>query len=498
MFSEVISGTPFTSEDAGYLFGDKIPSLSILGDATLTATMRAIIAPRMPEGRKLTTAYLQFDRIESGLGYVLDKNAATTSDMFYIINVSPFSSEKRNEMMRYVKETFVGEYDEYEELKVVEGFFAKSFPALCFVNRTIRTTVLFVSRMDIRKLHYIQTALLVMLPWYHGSRETVSEDELNLIKSFRNTDSADYMFYLKKLSSKYDFRGQRILRLMSGFETKADRARIETVRADITRTDNDISLYSERIADCMRNRNNLLITLMGLETKIATYTDSGSEFVGYLLRNSRVNICSADNSGFVVMLSDYLSYYDEDLIERNLNNDRGAIYEAAPSTDAYEDMKKLMSRIFLDKDIKIRVSAAYRIDTGVGVAGMRGYRYEDTFDSSMPNPHIDAYACLGQYATTLSQLARENDYIGIIDQCLASVRSLNWGDSPVMHHFASYMYNDSYRCIELPDGRVVFPSKAIDWIKEQEQTVLRAAELRQICFEEDFDEDVDDEAEEEE
>ena len=68
-----------------------------------------------------------------------------------------------------------------------------------------------------------------------------------------------------------------------------------------------------------------------------------------------------------------------------------------------------------------------------------------------------------------------NDYIGAIEQCSASCKSLNFNDSPVMQEFMRRMYgisdyqdNINTRCIELPDGTVVTPVDAINWLKAQE------------------------------
>lgn len=494
MFTDTVTNTPFTTEDADYLFDDKIPRFSVLNDYSLLSTMRALIAPRMPEGRTLTFGYSTCDSVLDRIDLLIDTATASKPDAFRLINVSPLSPEKREAIMQFIQSSFVEANEGYEELASVKGFFAKSFPVLCFVNREIHSTVLVVSRLDLRKLHYIQTALLVMMPWYHGSRESVSENELSLIKSFRNNDSTEYRSCLKQLAEKYDFREPRIRRLMSGFETRADRSRMETTKNDITRIDNDIDQYNNLIAGLMRRRNELLLTLMGLEAKIASYADENSELMGYMLRNKRVTVCNVDYDQLTIMLTDYLEYYDEDLIERNLKNDMGAIYQSAPSAEAYEDMRKLMMKIFLDRELRIRVSAAYRITPGERVEGLRRGMYDGQLDASMPNPHVFQYSCLGQYNDVLTELVRDNDYIGIIDQCLASVRSLNWGDSPVMSYFASYMYHDEYRCIELPDGQIVYPSEAISWIKEQEKAELRAEELKMICF----GEDCDDETEEEE
>ena len=77
---------------------------------------------------------------------------------------------------------------------------------------------------------------------------------------------------------------------------------------------------------------------------------------------------------------------------------------------------------------------------------------------------------MGNYTTTINRLLKNHDYIGALEQCIASCKSLNWGDSAVMTSFMRSMWGNgsNNRCIELPDGRVVKPNEAITWLEQQE------------------------------
>ena len=63
---------------------------------------------------------------------------------------------------------------------------------------------------------------------------------------------------------------------------------------------------------------------------------------------------------------------------------------------------------------------------------MRGYDYNESCDTYIPNPHIDRYSCLGNYERTMNERLMENDAIGAIEQCISSCKSLNFSDSTVM------------------------------------------------------------------
>ena len=139
---------------------------------------------------------------------------------------------------------------------------------------------------------------------------------------------------------------------------------------------------------------------------------------------------------------------------------------------AAEKMKKLMTEIFVSEEprLRIRVCASYRFDLNGSVApnGHRDFGAE--YGDYLPNPHINDYNCMCNYTTTINRLLRNHDYIGALEQCVASCKSLNWGDSAVMTSFMRSMWGNgnNNRCIELPDGRIVKPNEAISWLEQQE------------------------------
>ena len=111
------------------------------------------------------------------------------------------------------------------------------------------------------------------------------------------------------------------------------------------------------------------------------------------------------------------------------------------------------------------------------------YNYGSEMRECMPNPHIDRYRCIGNYERTINQCIKENNYIGALEQAIASCKSLNFGDSTVMKEFMRRMYGlESYshnKCVELPDGTVVTPKEAAAWLKEQENGQEEAQETQE-------------------
>lgn len=467
MFSDVINTTPFVTAEAEYVFGQKVPLLSYTGDVSLTSTLRALIAPRMAEGTRLEVIMnsCRGDIVrEFDLQYI-----SGMRDCFYVISQTQVD-EGWEQTFDRAKEILVSEAFGFEELPSIEAFFAKSFKIKCFVNRETRLTLVIVHRLDLKKLHLMQTALLVMMPWYHGPRESLSDDEFDLIKSLKEPKSDKYYESLERLAAKYDFRKVKIERLLANYETVADRQRCEQIKRELTNVDQQIKNWDSAIKDYITKRNEYLATLRGLNDKIAESENGGSsDFMNYIIRNKHVDVIDARDGWVKFTATTFFEFYDEDLAERIINNKHSDLYCKAPNAEYAEGMAKLMRKVFVDGELKMQTIAAYQMTAGRGVDGLSNFAYGGKNSQyCIPNPHIHYYACLGNYSRVLNKLIAENDYIGVIDQCLASVKSLNWGDPPVMGRFFSDLYGDYDTCIQLPDGSMVKPSEAIAWIKAQE------------------------------
>ena len=72
-------------------------------------------------------------------------------------------------------------------------------------------------------------------------------------------------------------------------------------------------------------------------------------------------------------------------------------------------------------------------------------------------------------------MLRKRNYIAAVEQCVASCKSLNWGDSTVMESFMNSFW-DGTKCIELPDGSVVNAEQAVRWLEEQDKPAEEAKE----------------------
>lgn len=483
MFKTSIASTPLTSDAADAYFhniyGDNFGS-----DNSFVATLRALVAPRMKEDEHIYLMFGQSNFDTTSLSSAPTERVVQAICRNYELNdthgaiiIHSFTSSEENNLanFRAIGAKFTSCYDGYHCLDKVKAFYHKSFIVDCYINPERKNVIVFVDNLDTKKLHYLQVSILAFLPWYFDPEAGVSELEMELLYSLRETTSEKYESCIAKIAEAYDFKSARVRQLLAGFETRYERMECDKVRREIQQFDNEMNRLNEQIGVLLGRRNDTCIKLMGLERKIAEGGED-SEIMEYFLCNNRLYLENVTDQDMYFAVKDYLTYVDHEMAERAINNMRSFVYpygDRAHNGITRDGMKKLMTELFVNEEptLRIRVCAAYRFALNGSVSPQSHHNFACEFNDCMPNTHINEYSCMGNYSRTINSLLAKHDYIGALEQCIASCKSLNWGDHPVMSAFMETMWGGgrvNNRCIELPDGRVVKPVEAIKWLEEQE------------------------------
>lgn len=492
MFKTIVKTTPLVSIEASDFFPNIDGDYFEGEDVTFLTTLRALVAPRMKADESIfllfkstsyssTDAHLNSDRVIRGmLRNVYWEDNPEQSGVIHICNCISDDPGDNYACMELLKSSLEEKYPGWHRLERITEFFRKTFYVLCFVNTERKSVLLFTDNMDVKKMHYLQRATLAFLPWYFDPEAGITELEKELFESLKETTPNMYLDCVAKIASQYDFRTKRIRDLLSGFETRYERLECDKIRSEISSICNRIAELNKSIAAYLQDKSNNEIRLLGLEMKIQSEESNDSEIMEYFLCNPKLVLESVTDREMVFSCMDYLSYFDEDMAKQMIDNRRSYVYRphgrACNNYIPENDMKKLMYAIFIDQTLRMKVCAAYKFCLGGGVepvAALDRHNYGYAFRECTPNTHIDKYHCIGNYRIPINQLIVKNDYIGAIEQCVASCKSLNFADSTVMAEFMSRLYGLSddhvnVRCIELPTGDVVTPTEAVKWLNEQE------------------------------
>lgn len=475
MFKRAITETAFTTLEANDFFAGSIPLARdpSTEDITFTSTLRALVYPRMKE---LGTEKLCFFKVNRGgeiFSNVIDVLRSVDHDALLVYEPLRGSEDGNR---RFIEDSITRLQDEgYEEIKKIHDFFMDVFYVRCVVNDEKRNAVIYVLNGDLRRLHYLQCCLPAVLRWYFDPEKRLSELEMKLIRSFMNSDSEEYMSTLDEMAKAYNFEEGRIHRVLHGFETIRIDRRINDLRMQIANIEERVNQYSRRIHDEMMNAEELNYTLAGCINAKSDDSGETTELEDYFICNKSVSLESGDFDGMTFVTMGYISYYDDDQAETLINNKRGIIENALNSIPegtikiSAGNIRKLMKKIFIEKEYKLRVCGAFSFSADSYVTAINGYNYSSKFRTYMPNPHLDRYSCLGDNRVAIERHLRDGDYVFGVEQCVSSVISLNFVDTAVMTTFIQRLCskNAEDKFIELPNGNIVSPVEACEIINKE-------------------------------
>lgn len=460
-------GTP----TARKYFANKITGREFAQDDTLFSTVCSLVAPRMKDGDTLKLQFINTylnndDDIMSTLSEIMKPNTLT---------ICLLADIDQNDNLNGLRKRFPSVKPGIIELEKVHLFFRDKFIVLCFVNPEERSTMLFMKKFEAQRYHYLQCAMFAFLPWYFDPKDGCSDEEMEIIESLRESTPDHYLKCMEREAAKYDFQNIAIKEKLKNFSSYAQIVEKNRRVQNIQNCRNNIEQWEDLITNATKQIEESEIYLLGLEIKNKERSEDDL-LANYFMANKSLKLVnrSQDSDKYIYFIvSSYCEYYNEENAAKVIDAPKSYVYSVngCPRTGCVtrNEMKNLMYAIFVENILRVRFSASYSID----VEYLSGFAVRESnlslYGNSMPNPHIQEYKCLGNYQQTISESLRKYDYIGAMEQCIASCKSLNFADPPVMNEFMNNLYRGTYCCIELPDGSVVNTREAVDWLKTNDK-----------------------------
>lgn len=391
-------------------------------------------------------------------------------------------------IVEYMKNNFTEVYPDFIRVKKITEFFKKSFKVVCFIRPAYRQVVLFLDSPRLEIFHAVQAAIPVMMPWFFADND-LSNEELELLFSLEGDDASKYCECINNIANVKGVREENIQSLLKGAELYTEKNRAEYLRREIDDFVSRIASLSRDIASFNESRERATNELFTLDEKLNNGDSESSGLAEYFCCNKNLQLIDANLPYITFVVTGYLEYFDKDLATRVINNPNSIAYKyngcSYADKDETKKVKALLTEIFINETAKIRVCAAYDISLDGRYDSLSGYEFsDDTLCSNAPNPHIQHYRCMGSYSTIVGELLQIKDYIGAIEQCAASCRSLNFGDSTVMSVFMREFFygtrdgafDRGSKCVELQDGTKITPSEALEWAWSRANTEVNSNE----------------------
>lgn len=491
MFNKTITGLTLTKQVADGVF-QNIKGTGFNGDVSFLATLRALLYKRMPkeESIKLTFSASRYTDTElrgaspENCIRAFIRGSGILDGKHGIINIHSFEGGKEGNDYSFQV------LDSDKLNAVVGGFTAMpdvakfleqsgKFTARVFINEERKCTLIFVDNLDIKRWHLLQSLIPRYLPWYTDVLP-YDEEELVLLKTLTQRYAPDYVDIIENIADRFDFRTEAIRNSLKGFENKFEEDQLYNVRSDITDIRNMITHLETQFQDAYQRLNEYTAKELGLIAKMHENGDGEeeTELTQYFLCNKNLDLVSVEGGEIQFIVTTTISSFDPDLAETALNKENSFFYRHYETRNKYENkeltdkrIKRLMSAIFIDETLKLRVCAAYKLDfTNGSYRGCRGYYFsEDYLREYTPNQHIQHYACLGNNEPHIRRAMLDRDYVGAVANCCASATNINLSESNTGTFFMEKICaNDVGKIIQMPDGSNMTPLDAVKWLEAQD------------------------------
>lgn len=394
-------------------------------------------------------------------------------------NIGTFFYSAINEVSNNVY-IFFGEHDDREisERLLPKGFereekataFYRKFCAVhCYIKRASKTTLVFCQKAGYEAWHYLQVSIPVFLPWCFEGENRLTEWEVGFLQSLCKPTADEYLEKVEFFCRHTDFHNLYVTKALSRYKGCGYENLIKAEKEEIKRIDDDIKAFQEHIALRIYDRDKICMRLLGLEEK-KKEDKSNEEITEYFLSNKSLDLISVTDDIITFVAKGTFEFFDRDVAERIISNPSSVIYY----TDMpHDDLELIMREVFLSERIKIQTCAEFTFSIA-NIRPCRGQkpRFED-YSCYMPNPHIEDFGCMGSYVQTIVEMLINGNYVGAIEQCLMSTKSLNFADTTVLQKFVWRLSYGTYQRYEpiflLPDGKHVKMEEAIEWLKNQKE-----------------------------
>lgn len=478
MFTRNFDYLTLTSEIANELFPN-IFGDCYSNDTSFVATLRALVAPRMS---KDDTICLRVRTINPRESYLRDYGDADKvyylsdhcidNNTILVCGFNSASENNRSTALAAIDESFTRVYPKFVELKDLSAFVAKQANMRFYINEEDRSVAVFVDNLNSRLYHYVQSLVSRLLPWYFKDKP-LEDQERELVKSLIQKTATGYERLIEEFASKYDFRGKKIEKMLGGFETSAKRQYLRNVESSLNNIESQIERNVNQYRDFIRQREGKLLEKAGLIAQINAGCKE-SEIADYFVCNRHLDPIGVNSTQLEFIVSCYLENFDIEMYDRISSNFDGYMYYDYDVTNGlFEDVKvrkKFMDAIFCDEPLlKIKTCAHYLIDLTGYVEAHSGYHYPPEYNDMLPNMHIHRHSCLGNQRPLIEEALRNGDYIGAVEQCVCSAKSINVGESATFPSVLRALFaSGAKKIIELPDGTSCTPTEALRWLEAQE------------------------------
>lgn len=362
-------------------------------------------------------------------------------------------------------------WTEKKDLQVFTDSFIRT--ARFFVNDETKHFAVFANQESIRMYHLLTLLIPRYAPHLFKDSPRTTPEETEFLKAFTVSNGSVNRIntYIAEYFAKPEYEETMIRSFVKTIRECMRDDIIRSQRMCVQTAQNSVNAAAKTYMDWCRKLSEENIRLNGLIA--GTTAINEGELSDYLLSNRNVEIIGVDRGILKAVCKGYLTQVDADTYDEYIRNESSFLNERVyGSLECFadkENRKLLLDALFSQKaKYKVRVCGYYKLSAN-SVNTEEHFYFGPKYDNYIPNPHLDNFACLGNYLPLINDKMREFDIVGALDLCMASVSSMNICESVTVQRFLSTLFNTPKKCIITDEGKAVTPKEALELLKKEKE-----------------------------
>lgn len=435
-------------------------------DAFLSDATEAIlryIAIKHPSGEART-----IQRVSTNTETVYDRLSQETLHVFLNVN-------------KYNLQVFIGgDVDAYRDSTVllsggwvhatgaslpISEFLTASSKTNVFINSAQKVTVVFVRELNKEWISSFCSVLPKLLPWIYTPETIMSDEEIELFRlvSKKRFDSQRFREIMDSAASEAGLRDAVINKYLSGWSKNWTKDEIERLKTAISYNHEFIRAREIEIASKYDEIGRFLTILNSLQDKPREERDEVCKFFSNhkQLTIDSINRLSEGGSALRFSITDTIEFYDVDQFNRAFANDKSFCHRRG------NDIARVLQGIFAENRGTIRVESMFMLRNLTSLLCVQYGTTGKRTNTHLPHPHHYHFACLGGNETYIRQYMNEGSWDMAIEQAIASVKNINFGDCVVMGKFVQDIADrrSTCKCIIADNGVEMTPNEFLTYLK---------------------------------
>lgn len=347
----------------------------------------------------------------------------------------------------------------------VAPFLTTASETRIYVNVESKNTVIFVRQPTERWIDMLCSSMFRVLPWYFAAE--MSDEETALFRAISKKDADTFNNIINTLCAKYDFQAARFRKVLIGWNDGYRKKQIATLRSQCEDCHANIAHYQEEIARMFNRLEQSSVNLAALEAQGDSTDDTVYKF--FMMHKQITIVTTQQNSDGNVMdycVAETIEYFDADAFVRLYNNPNSSVGGAS------KDIKDIFYAVFAENKGMFRVEGMFRLVNLASVVARSRCTSGQFSNTHLPHPHLYHHACLGGNENYITKYLQEGNWDMAIEQTIAAVKNINFGDGIVIREFVDDVrnaLNGSCKCILADNGKEMTLREFLAYIRENNE-----------------------------